>query len=262
MLPGLVSISFRELPPGQIVALCRENQIKAIEWGGDVHVPHGDLAVAAQVRELMWQNNLISTAYGSYYRLAVSPHDGLPFSSVLASAVALDTKAIRVWAGNRGSVDADSNWRGQVIDDALRCADLAAAKSIQICYEFHGGTLTDTTESTCELLAATEHPFIKTLWQPPHGRPLDECLSSLRLLASRLHHVHAFHWWPDPSHRLPLREGASRWAAYIATLRSSGCDPDILLEFVRNDDPAALIDDALFLRELLKQNPTLCANRQ
>jgi sugar phosphate isomerase/epimerase len=254
MLPGLVSITFRKLSPRQIVSLCRENQLKAIEWGGDVHIPHGDQTAAAEIRELMRQNNLISAAYGSYYRLAVSPHQGLPFSSVLASAVALDTKAIRVWAGTRGSADADANWRGRVIDDALRCADLAAAEGIRICYEFHGGTLTDTVESACDLLAETQHPFIKTLWQPPHGRPLDECLSSLRLLAPRLHHVHAFHWWPDPSHRLPLHEGSVRWAAYIATLRSSGCDPDILLEFVPNDDPAALIDDAVVLRELLIAN--------
>jgi 3-dehydroshikimate dehydratase len=254
MLPGLVSITFRKLSPRQIVSLCRENQLKAIEWGGDVHIPHGDQTAAAEIRELMRQNNLISAAYGSYYRLAVSPHQGLPFSSVLASAVALDTKAIRVWAGTRGSAHADANWRGRVIDDALRCADLAAAEGIRICYEFHGGTLTDTVESACDLLAETQHPFIKTLWQPPHGRPLDECLSSLRLLAPRLHHVHAFHWWPDPSHRLPLHEGSVRWAAYIATLRSSGCDPDILLEFVPNDDPAALIDDAVVLRELLIAN--------
>jgi sugar phosphate isomerase/epimerase len=256
MLPGLVSITFRKLSPGQVVELCRENQLKAIEWGGDVHVPHGDLAAAAEVGQLMSQNNLISAAYGSYYRLAVSPRQGLSFSSVLASAVALDTKAIRVWAGNRGSADADTNWRRQIIDDALRCADLAAEKGIRICYEFHGDTLTDTVESTCNLLAETDHPFIKTLWQPPHGRPLDECLSSLRLLAPRLHHVHAFHWWPDPSHRLPLREGWDRWASYIATLRSIGCDPDILLEFVPNDDPAALVDDALVLRELLTEKPT------
>jgi hypothetical protein len=31
-------------------------------------------------------------------------------------------------------------------------ADLAAEKGITLCYEFHGGTLTDTLESTCDLL--------------------------------------------------------------------------------------------------------------
>jgi sugar phosphate isomerase/epimerase len=252
MLPGLVSITFRKLTPLQIVELCRENQLQVIEWGGDVHVPHGDIDTAMQVGRLTREHGLDVAAYGSYYRLAASPAEGLHFSSVLASAVALETNAIRVWAGNRGSMDSDPHWRNEVIQDALHCADLAAEKGITICYEFHGGTLTDTLESTCELLAATEHPFIKTLWQPPHGRPLEECVNGLRNLASRLHHVHAFHWWPDPSNRLPLRAGKDRWIAYVSELRALGVDTKILLEFVAGDSPQALTDDALFLNEIIR----------
>jgi sugar phosphate isomerase/epimerase len=252
MLPGLVSITFRQLTPQQIVELCCKNQLQVIEWGGDVHVPHGDIDTATQVGRLTREQGLDVTAYGSYYRLAVSPADGLDFSAVLASAVALETKAIRVWAGNRGSADSDASWRDEVVQDALRCADLAAEKGITICYEFHGGTLTDTLESTCDLLTATAHPFIKTLWQPPHGRPLEECLHGLRTLAPRLQHVHGFHWWPDPSHRLPLRAGEERWKAYVAELRALGIDANILLEFVAGDSPEALTDDALFLNEILR----------
>jgi sugar phosphate isomerase/epimerase len=75
--------------------------------------------------------------------------------------------------------------------------------------------------------------------------------AGLRTIAPRLHHVHAFHWWPDYSHRHPLRDGADRWSAYVSELRALGCDPDILLEFVVADDPASLIDDAKFLIELI-----------
>ena len=254
MLPGLVSITFRQLTPQQIVELCCKNQLQVIEWGGDVHVPHGDTEIASQVGRLTRLHGLDVAAYGSYYRLAASPAQGLPFSSVLDSAVALETKAIRVWAGNRGSADSDAAWRDEVIQDALHCADLAAEKGITICYEFHGGTLTDTLESTCNLLAATEHPFIKTLWQPPHGRALEECLHGLRTLAPRLHHVHGFHWWPDPSHRLPLRSGKDRWTAYVSELRDLGVDANILLEFVAGDSPEALTDDAAFLNEVLRES--------
>ena len=252
MLPGLVSITFRKLSPAQIVDLCVINQLQVIEWGGDVHVPHGDTETAKQVGRLTRDHGLNIAAYGSYYRLAASPTEGLHFPAVLASAVALETKTIRVWAGNRGSADADSGWRQEVAEDALRCADLAAQEGITLCYEFHGGTLTDTLESACDLLTATAHPFIKTLWQPPHGRPLEECLSGLRTLAPRLQHVHAFHWWPDPSHRLAFRDGKDRWAAYISELRVLGLSPSILLEFVAGDSPEALTDDALFLHEILR----------
>ncbi len=255
MLPGLVSITFRQLTPLQIVELCHKNQLQVIEWGGDVHVPHGDTKTAMQVGRVTRDHGLDVAAYGSYYRLAASPADGLHFPSVLASAVALQTKAIRVWAGNGGSKDADPRWRNEVIQDALHCADLAAEKGITICYEFHGGTLTDTLESTCDLLASTEHPFIKTLWQPRAGASREECLTELQRLASRLHHVHAFHWWPDYSQRHPLREGANLWSAYVNELRALGCDPDILLEFVVGDDLASLPEDARFLNELLGDRP-------
>ena len=252
MLPGLVSVTFRQLSPAQIVQLCRNNKLRVIEWGGDIHVPHGDTEMAMRVGELTRNHGLEIAAYGSYYRLATSPSSGLEFSAVLASAVALGTKAIRVWAGNRSSANADSAWRREVADDALHCADMAAEKGITLCYEFHDDTLTDTLESASDLLSSTEHPFIKTLWQPPHGRTLEECLTGLRTLAPRLHHIHAFHWWPSPAHRLPLLEGKERWTAYIAELRKLNLSPNILLEFVAGDSSESLTKDAAFLNEMLR----------
>jgi hypothetical protein len=40
---GLVSITFRQLSPPAIIDLVRQAGLEGIEWGGDVHVPHGDL---------------------------------------------------------------------------------------------------------------------------------------------------------------------------------------------------------------------------
>jgi sugar phosphate isomerase/epimerase len=127
---------------------------------------------------------------------------------------------------------------------------MSAARDIAIAYEFHAGTLTDTTESTLELLNATEHPFIKTLWQPPHGRPLPECVESLRSVAHRLQHIHVFHWWPDSSTRHPLCEGGERWTAYVQELRELGRECPLLLEFVCGDALDSFRDDARTLREL------------
>lgn len=248
MKPGLVSVTFRNLSPGPIVELCRQNGLSNIEWGGDIHVPHGDERTAGRVGELTHAAGLSISAYGSYYRLA--SRDGPDFSSILATAVALCAPVIRVWAGNRGSADADRALKTKIADDAMRCADLAAACDVSIAYEFHGGTLTDSTDSALELLGATEHPSIKTLWQPPHGLSLQECLASLRALVPRLQHVHVFHWWPDPSQRRPLEEGRNRWSAYITELSETGKDIPLLLEFVRGDDPVSLQEDAKILLDL------------
>jgi sugar phosphate isomerase/epimerase len=249
MKTGLVSVSFRQLASAAIIDLCLRTGLSTIEWGGDIHVPHGDESSAAEVGAMTRSAGLSVAAYGSYYRLA--SRDGPDFSSVLASAVALGAPVIRVWAGNCGSADAGLAEKQAAASDALRCADLAAVHNIRLAYEFHQGTLTDTTESALELLRATDHPFIKTLWQPPHGLTLHECLASLRALMPRLQHLHVFHWWPDPSCRLPLADGRDRWTAYVAELRASRKDCALLLEFVSGDDPACLQADAMALREMV-----------
>jgi 3-dehydroshikimate dehydratase len=249
MNPGLVSVTFRQLSPERIAELCVKTGLKTIEWGGDIHVPPGDAAVASRVGEMTRASGLSIAAYGSYYRLAAT--EGPAFGDVLASAVALGAPAIRVWAGRRGSADTDGAGRRAVADDALRCADLAGSKGISLCYEFHDGTLTDTTESAVELLAETGHPFIRTLWQPPHGKTLEECVASLRALMPRLHHIHVFHWWPDPARRCALADGRTRWERYVAELKTSSKDADLLLEFVRDNEPVALEEDAQTLRGIL-----------
>ncbi|HNC24059.1 MAG TPA: sugar phosphate isomerase/epimerase, partial [Opitutaceae bacterium] len=97
--PGLVSVTFRALTPTQIVALVRQAGLRGIEWGGDIHVPHGNLARAREVREMTQEAGLSVAAYGSYYRAAQSEADGLAFEHVRATAVELGAPTIRVWAG-------------------------------------------------------------------------------------------------------------------------------------------------------------------
>jgi len=251
MRAGLLSVTFRKLPAEEIVELCRQSHLETIEWGGDVHVPHGDLVRAAEIGSLTRDAGLSVSAYGSYYRLNVSEAKGLTFLSVLDTATALGAPTIRVWAGDRNSAEADDTWRNAVESDALRCADLAGARGITVAFEFHSGTLTDSPDSACELLKATEHPFVRTFWQPPVGHSVESCLEGLRIIMPWILNVHAFHWWPDSSTRLPLRAGAEHWRAYLKELRAAGHDPDVLLEFVRDDSPAALRDDAEALLEIL-----------
>ncbi|MEI8292619.1 MAG: TIM barrel protein [bacterium] len=248
MTPGLVSVTFRQLAPEAIIELCLENNLWTIEWGGDIHVPHGAEGIAARVGEMTRAAGLTVAGYGSYYRLGGGA--GPDFAEVLASAKALGAPVVRVWAGSLGSADTSEGIRQRIAADALRCADLAGAEGLSIAYEFHANTLTDTTSSAVDLLEATRHPFIKTLWQPPHGLTVEECVQSLSAIASRLQHLHVFHWWPDGSRRFPLHEGKQRWRTYIDQLRRLGASCPLLLEFVRDDNPAVLKQDASTLAEL------------
>ena len=84
MKTGLVSITFRKKKPEEIVALAAKGGLEGIEWGGDVHVPHGDMAAAKNARLLTTGAGIEVAAYGSYYRVAHSEQvDNLPFAKVL-----------------------------------------------------------------------------------------------------------------------------------------------------------------------------------
>jgi sugar phosphate isomerase/epimerase len=253
LIPGLVSVTFRSLAPGEIVRVAHESGLRGIEWGGDVHVPHGDVKRAGEVARMTRDAGLAVAAYGSYFRLGQSAAGGLPFARVLETAVALGAPSIRVWAGTIGSDKADDAHRRQIADESHHIADAAAAAGVVVAYEYHGGTLTDAQASTAALLASVPHPNLKTLWQPSIPMSIDEREAALVDVLPRLLNVHVFQWHDGA--RLPLREGATEWARYLAKVRSTGRDHYALLEFVRNESVEQLREDAVVLREWVEAPP-------
>jgi len=247
--PGLVSITFRQLSPAEIVDLAARSRLEAIEWGGDVHVPHGDLAAARRAATVTRDAGLAVAAYGSYYRVA--EEDQPPFETILETAVELGADLIRVWAGRRGSADADDAFRDRVAGETRRIADLAAAENVRITYEWHGGTLTDTTESGVALLRAVGHDNVGTYWQPPGGMTTEQCLAAVDAVAEWLAGLHVFAWHRQTGERLPMSDGRDRWPQYLARAAAAGRDMYALLEFVPDNDPAVLPRDAETLRRWL-----------
>lgn len=245
---GLVSITFRKLSPEEIVKLVSQAGLQEIEWGGDVHVPHGDVQRAEKVRRLTESAGLRTAAYGSYYRLGAEPGKSPVFADVLASATALGAPTIRVWPGTRASAEADAAYRTQVAEELHTIADEAARANIGISLEFHANTLTDTTDSAVALLDAVPHTNVRTLWQPPNGAPLEYCVEGLRQVLPRSGNIHVFHWWPTAGDRHPLTDGTERWREYLEILRATGKERALLLEFVRGDDPAQFLEDATTLK--------------
>jgi len=247
--PGLVSISFRSLTPRQIVDLCVRAGLEGIEWGGDVHVPHGDIWVANQVAEMTVEAGLQVAAYGSYYRVGQSEADGLTFKAVLNSAVLLGAPLIRVWAGVKASAATDDVTREAVEADARRIATMASEVGVAVAYEYHANTLTDTAAAAASLMAATAGAGMKSYWQPSSGWTHSEHMAALRDILPHLTNLHVYHW--ANRERLPLAQGAEVWADFLAVAAEAGIPRWALLEFVRNDDPEQLIADAATLSEWL-----------
>lgn len=105
MIPGLVSVSFRTLSVKEVLQLCQKARLKAIEWGGDVHVPAGEVEMAKKVLAMSLDSGITVVSYGSYYRLGQSIDE---FKKNLETAMELEAPVLRVWAGNKGSKQCSS----------------------------------------------------------------------------------------------------------------------------------------------------------
>ncbi|MAU12758.1 MAG: xylose isomerase [Anaerolineaceae bacterium] len=246
---GLLSVTFRQLDPARIIALTAQADLNSIEWGGDIHVPPGDMAKAKHIRQMSLDAGLSISAYGSYYRLGTGTQTEL--SAVLDTTEALGAPIVRVWAGERGSAEADSAYRQMVIEDAQYATEQATRRNIVVSLEYHGNTLTDTLESTLSLLQAVDHPNLRTYWQPEHTPDLATKTHSLRTLLPWLTNVHVFHWEPHTHARYPLVDGVDDWRAYIDILKTSDKPHVLSLEFVRDDDEATFLEDARTLQQWL-----------
>jgi 3-dehydroshikimate dehydratase len=252
---GLVSITFRQLSPAEIVARAAQAGLEAIEWGGDVHVPHGDVDAARTVRRTTEEAGLQVAAYGAYYR--VGHEEPCPFADVLESAVALGAPLVRVWAGKQGSDTADDAYRARVVEDSKQIAELAAEAGLDVAYEFHGGTLTDTGASARQLLEAVDHPQMGTYWQPPNWATTEQALETLEAILPWLRNIHVFSWrraqLGQKITRLPLAEGEAAWMRYLPVIASTGRDGYAEIEFVHDDAPASLREDAATLVQWLSR---------
>ena len=254
---GLVSITFRKLSARAIIDLVTRTGLTGIEWGGDVHVLHGETSVAREVAQMTRDAGLLVAAYGSYYRVGVSEADGLAFERVLESAITLGAPTVRVWAGNRGSADADESYGAAVIEDARRIAVLAHAAGITVSFEYHRNTLTDTNTSAHRLLEEVGHPNMRTYWQPPLAMSPAECLEGLDAVSDYLSNAHVFQWTAASpaaiADRRPLAEGAKVWRQYVERIAATDRAHFALIEFVRDDAPEQFLADARVLSAWLAE---------
>ncbi|NLC33919.1 MAG: TIM barrel protein [Erysipelothrix sp.] len=247
---GLVSITFRQLSVEDIIKLCVEHNLSAIEWGADQHILPTDLKQAKHVKKLMDQNNLISIAYGSYYRVGIE--NEYAFEDILKVATILDVTDIRVWAGRKGSEDVDEAYYNHVIKDFKRISNLAQKENIRISVEYHGKTLTDTADSALKLIQDINHDNVKLYWQPAVNLSVNERLNDLKRLLPYISNVHVFAW--QNIEREPLKEQVDIWLSYRKCLDENLFDEHryYLLEFVKDDAIEQFVEDSKTLNEILK----------
>lgn len=265
MKPGICSVTCRQLGLQGVVDLTRLAGLDAIEWGGDVHVPPGDMAIAKEARRLTIDAGLEVSSYGSYYTVLDTEGNAKDFSPVLESALALGTDTIRIWPGARPSEVAGADYRVKLIEKLRADLDLAAARNVRLALEFHANTLSDSNAAASALLEEMNHPNLYSYWQPMYwlAEPAYR-FQGLEKLAERVLNLHVFHWrfcpfagtWNENIDRRPLSEGADEWRRLLSVPLPAG-DHYALLEFVRGDEPEQFVQDAATLKQWLFDSASL-----
>ena len=244
---GVVSVTFRPLSPERILALSVQAGLDGVEWGGDVHVPAGDIAAASRVGRVTQDAGLSVRSYGSYFKAGYTAPSA--FADVVATAKAVGAPGIRIWAGQKGSEEEDN--RSAVTDSIRSCAEECARAGMTVSLEFHPGTLTDHYESACRLMEEVGAANLRLYWQPNQFRDEEYNLAALRAVLPYLSHVHVFHWAGRDMY--PLAQGEAVWRKYIDILKEDPKDHAMLMEFVCDGSERQFLEDAEVLHRLLAE---------
>ena len=116
---GLVSISFRKHSPDRILQAAAKADLQLIEWGGDVHVPHGDLQTADEIVARSAQYNMGIAEYGSYYVIGKSAHSGMAWYEYFGGS--FDWKTISHGSNRRVAFFSATHKRTELSGDGSRC---------------------------------------------------------------------------------------------------------------------------------------------
>jgi len=254
---GLVSITFRQLNPRDIIELVSCAGLNGIEWGGDIHVPHGDIKTAKEVLHLTIESGLSVSAYGSYYKVGCVDRNFENFKKIVETGVALKAPTIRVWAGEKISAAADIEYRKNVVEGSRLIADIAKKAGITISFEFHSGTLMDTNESAIQFLKEINHNYVKTYWQPNLNMDIGQKLEGLKWISPMLTNIHVFYWAKDDAGnttRNPLRNGEKDWKIYFNYIHNLPGYHYAMIEHVKNDEPDQFLEDAKVLKDLIRNS--------
>lgn len=244
---GLVSISFRDKSPEEILSAVKSAGLSYIEWGSDVHAPKDNKEKLNEIVALQKKYAVNCCSYGTYFRLGETPIEEL--KDYINAAKVLGTDILRLWCGNKGSVGYTENEKLQLFDVCRTAAEIAKQNGVMLCMECHGGTYTDTLNSALELMQAVNSENFRMYWQPNQFVSFEENLCYAEKIAAFAEHIHVFNW--KERNKYPLEEAVDIWQAYLQKL---GSGRTLLLEFMPDDKIESLKTEADALRKIAGEN--------
>lgn len=269
MKTGVCSVTFRQFGVEDVVSLAKRAQLDVIEWGGDVHVPPGDIEAAETARRITEEAGLDVSSYGSYYKVIDRNSQLEQFEPVLESALALGTNTIRIWAGALPSEVAGDEYKYKFIEHLRSALDIASAQKVRLALEFHVNSLTDSNAAAGSLLREVDHSNLYIYWQPIYWlADMDYRIRGLEMLREKILNIHVFHWrfhpmlgdWGQNTERCSLGQGRADWArVFSISMPNAG---HALIEFVAGDEPEQFFRDSEVLKTWIDRKEKYMGDRK
>ncbi len=240
---GLVSVSFREHTPEEILQAMQDAGLTCIEWGSDVHAPCKDTEHISAIAELQKKYGITCSSYGTYFRLGETPLAELP--AYIIAAKMLGTDVLRLWCGKKSGANMTVEERESLLDQCRRAAEIAKEYGVILCMECHQHTFTENPDDAVELMRTVNSPHFRMYWQPFQWLTAAESMAIAKRIAPYAEHIHVFNW--KGNDRFPLGDAVEEWRAYLTAFSTPRT---LLLEFMPDDNLASLKKEAESLKEI------------
>lgn len=247
---GVTTVTFRKLPFGEVLKLLRRTDIDGVEWGVCAeHFSVEDKAALCAIKEFCAEQQLEVFSLATYCDLSNAEE----FAGLVAAAEAIGAPVMRVWAGKTCRSGISDGEYAAICARARELCGCAKEKNVRIGLEFHPNTLTNTAAEAIEFLKDVASDNLYLYWQPNEYLTHEENLNELKMVLPYLCgniHVHNYH--VEERAFYPLCDMQSQLTDYVRILQQTGREYHLIIEFVRDHRPEHFVQDALFLRELVK----------
>ena len=241
---GLVSISFREHTPEDVLQAAARAGLGCVEWGSDVHAPCRDQERLSKLAELQNKYGIRCSSYGTYFRLGETPIGEL--IDYIHAAKLLGTNVLRLWCGGKSGRDMAEEERDALLSVCRQAAEIAEANDVLLCMECHKDTFTECPSDAIRLMESVASRHFRMYWQPFQWQDEKQNLQNARAVAPYAEHIHVFHW--KGTKRLPLADGVAEWQSY---LREFSVPRTLLLEFMPDGQIGSLEEEARALKTMI-----------
>lgn len=244
---GLVSVSFRQHMPKDILQAVKAAGLSCVEWGSDVHAPCHDVERLREIAVLQKEYGISCSSYGTYFRLGETPMEEL--ENHIQAAKLLGTNILRLWCGVKSGENMTDKERNALLEVCKKAAEIAESSEMILCMECHRETFTEDPDDAVWLMRAVNSPHFRMYWQPFQWQDPEKNVKNAAKIANYAEHIHVFNW--KGKEKFPLAEAVAEWQNY---LKQFSTPRTLLLEFMPNGTLEELACEAAALRTIIGEN--------